>query len=293
MDLHVRYPAHLDIGSCDGKIVEAVSEGGSVMSSFAWYSAVCLRDASHAEWVLLSGSTCGSYERPGACTTPKQKAAFDQIKAISRLGENEAIDLPIARALLGRECAATKNQQSWQCASFLPWTGNRSSRGVPEFATVEGEPLVNAFGRKIDLPLAMEASAALYDVGARTSPPKAAPAVTPIPTSRRLDVPIVLGGHKFDACQQWGQIVGLDPNGDGFLSVRSGPGGKAFHEIDRVYNGQGVAICGEEGPWRAIIYTTNNQVDCGVSTFWPVKQPYTGPCRYGWAHSRYIRATNE
>jgi hypothetical protein len=104
----------------------------------------------------------------------------------------------------------------------------------------------------------------------------------------RIDAPIVIGGNAdFDACGSTGQVVGLNPRGDGFLSVQSGPGGRPYREIDRVFNGNQVYICGEVGPWLAVVYPAGR--DCGVGTPWPIRQPYTGPCRYGWIHSRYVR----
>jgi len=107
----------------------------------------------------------------------------------------------------------------------------------------------------------------------------------------KIDVPIMLGGDPdFDACGSSGIIVGLDPKGDGFLSVQSGPGGKPYREIDRLYNGNPVYICGEKGKWLAIVYPADGR-NCGVSTPWAARLPYTGPCRYGWVHSRYVRLT--
>ncbi|MHC2107033.1 integron [Methylobacterium sp. CM6246] len=104
-----------------------------------------------------------------------------------------------------------------------------------------------------------------------------------------LDVPIYAGGdNRFDACGGNGQVVGLDPNGDGFLSVRSGPGGRPFREVDRLYNGNLVAICTENGPWMGVVYGTRG-TDCNVDTPWPVKQAYTGPCKAGWIHFRYLK----
>jgi len=110
--------------------------------------------------------------------------------------------------------------------------------------------------------------------------------------SQRPDVPVMVGGDEAtDACASAGEIVRLDPQGDGFLSVRSGPGGAPFHEIDRLFNGDQVYVCGENGPWYAVVYHSTRKLDaeCRVSTPWRERQPYAGPCRYGWAHSRYIR----
>src|SRR5438132_1015418 len=85
---------------------------------------------------------------------------------------------------------------------------------------------------------------------------------------RRIDVPVILGGSpNLDACGGVGQIVGLDPYGDGFLSVRSGPGGRPYSEIDRLYNGNRVHVCGNRGPWYQIVYPAG-PADCGVGTPW-------------------------
>jgi hypothetical protein len=111
--------------------------------------------------------------------------------------------------------------------------------------------------------------------------------------SARIDVPIMIGGVKnLDACAN-GKVTGLDPRGDGFLSVRSGPGGRPYREIDRLFNGHDVHLCGSRGRWYAIVYDRSRQSDasCGVSTPWPKRRAYRGPCRYGWVHARYIKAT--
>jgi predicted aspartyl protease len=110
--------------------------------------------------------------------------------------------------------------------------------------------------------------------------------------SNRIDVPIVLGGEKSsNACGDAGEIIGLDPQGDGFLSVRSGPGDPQFREIDRLFNGNKVYICANNGPWLGAIYNDRHDLDssCGVSNPWRTRQPYTGPCRYGWIYSKYVR----
>jgi hypothetical protein len=113
-----------------------------------------------------------------------------------------------------------------------------------------------------------------------------------VPSPSPPDAPIIIGGEQgSDACGSSGEIIGLDPNGDGFLSVRSGPGGSQFKEIDRLYNGNKVYICANNGPWLGAIYNDRRDLDqsCGVSKPWQTRQPYTGPCRYGWVHSKYVR----
>ena len=110
------------------------------------------------------------------------------------------------------------------------------------------------------------------------------------PAKGKIDVPVMAGAEaEFDACPSTGTIVGLDPQGDGFLSVRSGPGGSKYREIDRVYNGMHVFICEYKGPWLGVVYSSSGETDaCNVSTNWPRRQAYTGPCEYGWIHSRYV-----
>jgi len=52
------------------------------------------------------------------------------------------------------------------------------------------------------------------------------------PMKGRVDVPVMVGGEPdMDACPSGGTVTGLDPRGDGFLSVRSGPGGAKFREM--------------------------------------------------------------
>jgi hypothetical protein len=108
----------------------------------------------------------------------------------------------------------------------------------------------------------------------------------------KIEVPIVIGGDAtFDACSTTGVVTGLDPRGDGFLSVMTGPGGAPFKEFDRLHNGRAVFVCGEAGPWRSVIYPApgGDMVDCGVSTPWAKADAYSGPCSYGWVHSKYLR----
>lgn len=111
--------------------------------------------------------------------------------------------------------------------------------------------------------------------------------------SAKIDVPAMIQADPdIDACGN-GEIVGLDPRGDGFLSVRSGPGGAPYTEIDRLYNGDQVYICSTKGPWRAVVYTPERvpSASCGVSKPWATDQAYTGPCRAGWIHTRYLKPT--
>ncbi len=62
-----------------------------------------------------------------------------------------------------------------------------------------------------------------------------------------------------------GTVYGLDPNGDGFLSVRRKPRSK---EIGRLYNGNRVEILGKSGKWYKIKDIKSRRV--------------------GWSHSNWI-----
>lgn len=62
------------------------------------------------------------------------------------------------------------------------------------------------------------------------------------------------------------EVVGLDSNGDGFLSVRGGPGGK-FREVGRVYQSDRVTVLEASGRWLHLRYSGGE----------------------GWSHSRYLR----
>jgi hypothetical protein len=62
-------------------------------------------------------------------------------------------------------------------------------------------------------------------------------------------------------------VAGLDPNGDGFLAVRSGPGTK-HRKIDELHNGDEVRTCAQSGAWVGITYGT--------------------PHRKGWVHGKWL-----
>ncbi len=104
-------------------------------------------------------------------------------------------------------------------------------------------------------------------------------------------VPVRYGGDAArDACDTLATVTGLDPRGDNYLSVRSGPGGAAYREQDHLRGGQQVWICEERGVWLGIVYRRSTTgADCGVGMPRRRAGPYRGPCRAGWVHSRYVR----
>jgi hypothetical protein len=115
-------------------------------------------------------------------------------------------------------------------------------------------------------------------------------ALTTASIANRLAVPVIVGGERdYDACGSSGTVEGLNPHGDGFLAVKAGPG-LNFERIDKLYNGMQVYICGKQGDWFAIVYSQTGSWSerCNVSTPWPRAMPYTGPCRAGWVHRRWV-----
>lgn len=76
-------------------------------------------------------------------------------------------------------------------------------------------------------------------------------------------VPVYARGNgdesqALDACGSSGTVLGLDPNGDGWLAVKAGPG-LDFARVDKLYNGQDVVICDQVGPWFGVVYSKQGQ----------------------------------
>ncbi|GFO83460.1 MAG: hypothetical protein A49_30870 [Methyloceanibacter sp.] len=105
--------------------------------------------------------------------------------------------------------------------------------------------------------------------------------------AQQPNVPVLAGGEaEFDACGAQGVVRGLDPKGDGFLAVRSGPGSK-HAMLDKVYSGDMVNLCDQRGDWLGVVYSHETK-DCGVGTPWPRRQVYSGPCRSGWVYRKFV-----
>ncbi len=107
-----------------------------------------------------------------------------------------------------------------------------------------------------------------------------------------LDRPVMVGGEAdLDACGGFGVVEGLNPAGDGFLAVRSGPGTN-YPKIGELHNGHEIYMCDEagSGKWHGIVFGKHPKAgDCGVSS--PIAQlgPYAGPCFAGWVFHKYVR----
>lgn len=96
-----------------------------------------------------------------------------------------------------------------------------------------------------------------------------------------------LNGPGLDGCTPYSEIRGLNPRGDNFVSVRAAPSVRA-RELDRLGPGRKVWICEEVNGWVGIVYGPRASTGCNVES--PVRRvrAYLGPCRSGWAASRYV-----
>jgi len=101
---------------------------------------------------------------------------------------------------------------------------------------------------------------------------------------------IGVAGHDLDACLSIGQVTGLNPQGDNFLSVRALPSTDGT-EKDRLGSGRQIWVCDNAGEWLGIIYDpdpSEEPGDCGVASPVETERPYVGRCRWGWVSSRYV-----
>lgn len=106
-------------------------------------------------------------------------------------------------------------------------------------------------------------------------------------------VPVIIGldGPEYDACGSQGRVVGLDPRGDNFLAVRSGPASD-FAKIDEVYSDFTLQLCEKRGQWWGVVYHPSGRSEaCGVTSAVPSPQAYRGNCRAGWVYDRYVTVT--
>ncbi|WP_420392920.1 SH3 domain-containing protein [Acuticoccus sp.] len=105
-----------------------------------------------------------------------------------------------------------------------------------------------------------------------------------------LGIPVVVGndGPGWDACASQGRVVGLNPLGDNFLAVRTGPSTRHV-KVDEVYTGDTLHLCEKRGRWWGVVYAPSGEpVACGVTSGVPAPQAYGGPCRSGWVHGSYV-----
>jgi hypothetical protein len=99
--------------------------------------------------------------------------------------------------------------------------------------------------------------------------------LAPPAAAQQLDVPVripVTDGQTATCASS--TVTGLDPNGDGFLALRSGPGTE-FRKIGELHNGDVVFTCDASGPW------------VGIQLRYPNPGAPAGPG--GWVHGRWLK----
>ncbi len=102
--------------------------------------------------------------------------------------------------------------------------------------------------------------------------------------AQQLQKPILeIQEEDWDTCS-FGEVANLDPDGDNFLAVRSGPGTN-YQMIDKIHSGEHVWIFNHDGNWMGVVYGDKN-IDCS-----PVERTreYQGPGKKGWVFEKYIR----
>lgn len=90
--------------------------------------------------------------------------------------------------------------------------------------------------------------------------------------AQSLEVPFKTQG----GCGQT-RVWGLDPKGDGFLAVRSGPDSK-YEKLDELHNGDHVFIFAERGPWMGVVYGVASSSHCNVPA----------NAKRGWVHMKWL-----
>ncbi len=193
-----------------------------------------LRDlaASVRDDVEKMGKTVGHEQRPAYYDDLPADFALAPLKAGDAVAEQQpAIYVPPAVTAPETGKSALPEDQAYKMAEGIN--------------TVDGW---NVFlGQYPDGAFAPYAKAAREKLVGVAIKPKQQAAV--IPPVKKVPPPT----KSTDGCNKFGKVRGLDPNGDNFLSVRTGPG-TGFTEVDRLYTGNGVNICGQQGKWLRVKY---------------------------------------
>ena len=105
----------------------------------------------------------------------------------------------------------------------------------------------------------------------------------PVAWAGSTQVPVMMRAQDdLDTCAL-GKVVGLNPNGDNFLAVRSGPG-TDYNILDKIHTNDEVWLFDYKDGWIGIVYGTRS-VNCS-----PIKsdKPYSGPGKRGWVWEKYV-----
>jgi hypothetical protein len=103
--------------------------------------------------------------------------------------------------------------------------------------------------------------------------------------SPRIAVPL-LAAEGYGPCST-ATVAGLTGSA-ALAAVRSGPSAR-HRTLARLGNGANVFACVRRGDWFGIVFAPQNRpIDCGVLQPRRVNGLYSGPCRSGWIHERYL-----
>ena len=101
----------------------------------------------------------------------------------------------------------------------------------------------------------------------------------------RVAVPLI-AAEGYGPCST-ASVIGLSGAG-AFLAVRSGPSPR-HRALARLANGANVFACVRQGNWFGIVFAPESGgMDCGVLRPQRANAVYSGPCRSGWVHERYL-----
>lgn len=98
-----------------------------------------------------------------------------------------------------------------------------------------------------------------------------------------LEVPVMEEGGDGQAANcSSSTVAGLKASGDGFLAVRSGPGGR-YRKLAELHNGDEVIVFEKRGQWAGIVYRTGN-VGCASTKTRAVTYR-----KKGWVNVRWLK----
>jgi hypothetical protein len=111
--------------------------------------------------------------------------------------------------------------------------------------------------------------------------------------ANKLDVPIIEHGEWDgvpdseiqDILPTCGldRVTGLDPHGEGFLAVRSGPGSQ-YRKLAELHNGDDVLVFDQKDKWYGVVYGDTSFIDCISPRTRPIPYP-----NKGWVHSNWLK----
>ncbi len=111
--------------------------------------------------------------------------------------------------------------------------------------------------------------------------------------ANKLDVPIIEKG-EYDGVSvseiadilptcTGSKVAGLDPGGDGFLAVRSGPGSQ-YRKLVELHNGDRVSVFDQKGDWAGVVYGELLSDERISPKTRPVKNS-----KKGWVNTKWLR----